>query len=127
MKTTVLALTWILMTLPGGCRGGNPASPAEYRVETIGDAERGRELIERSACGTCHTIPGVPRAQGRLASPLFWYSRRSFIAGEIPNTPLNLAQWVRDPRAIEPRTAMPSLGLDQREARDVAAYLFTLR
>jgi len=93
----------------------------------IGDPVHGRALIEEFKCGVCHTIPGVSAARGVVASPLFWFSRRSFIAGEVPNTPPNLVKWVRDPRAIEPRTAMPAVGLNEGEARDVAAYLYTLR
>ena len=45
----------------------------------------------------------------------------------MPNTPQNLVRWIRDPHEIEPRTAMPNLGLSDPEARDVAAYLYTLR
>jgi cytochrome c1 len=62
-----------------------------------------------------------------VGPPLTSWSRRTFIAGQIPNTPDNLVRWLRNPRAIEPGTAMPGLGLDDRQARDVAAYLYTLR
>jgi cytochrome c1 len=62
-----------------------------------------------------------------VGPPLTSWSRRTFIAGEVPNTPDNLVRWLRNPRAIEPGTAMPALGLDDRQARDVAAYLYTLR
>jgi cytochrome c len=49
------------------------------------------------------------------------------IAGELPNSPDNLVRWIKDPKAVEPGTAMPDLGLTDDEARDVAAYLYTLR
>ncbi len=109
------------------CRGNNPEEGSEYTADTGGSAANGRIVIEQRNCGTCHTIPGVPNARGLVAAPLFWFSRRTFIAGEVPNTPANLVQWVREPQAIEPRTAMPTLGLSEQEARDVAAYLYTLR
>jgi hypothetical protein len=32
-----------------------------------------------------------------------------------------------DPRAIDDKTAMPVTGIGPEEARDVAAYLYTLR
>ena len=54
-------------------------------------------------------------------------SRRTFIGGEIPNSPANLVRWIEAPESIEPRTGMPHLGLTPLEARDVAAYLYTLR
>jgi mono/diheme cytochrome c family protein len=127
MRAATIGLLSALLVAIGGCRGGNPAAPAAFSVATLGDPAHGRTLIEEFKCGACHTIPGVSAARGVLASPLFWFSRRSFIAGEVPNTPPNLVKWVLDPRAIEPRTAMPAVGLDEEEARDVAAYLYTLR
>ena len=125
MTTRVLSLAgWLLLVT--ACRGGNPEY-LSYTTSTGGDARRGHELIERYECGTCHTIPGVSSAHGVLASPLFWFAQRSFVAGELPNTPENLVRWIQDPRAIEPRTAMPAVGLSEAQARDVAAYLYTLR
>jgi cytochrome c len=110
-----------------GCRGGNPEYGVVYSVAFGGDALRGNAVIEQYSCGSCHTIPGVRGAHGVVAAPLLWFSRRSFIAGEVPNTPENLVRWVRTPQSIEPRTAMPAVGLSEQQARDVAAYLYTLR
>jgi cytochrome c1 len=93
----------------------------------VDDAERGRRIIGEADCGACHTIPGVRGARGVVAAPLTAFARRSFIAGEVPNTRENLVRWIRDPRSIEPGTAMPALGLDEGQARDVAAYLDQLR
>jgi cytochrome c len=36
-------------------------------------------------------------------------------------------QWITVPQSIEPNTAMPSLGVTEGQARDIAAYLYTLR
>jgi cytochrome c1 len=109
------------------CRGGNnPDYSVAYSVAG-GDPQRGREVIQARNCGRCHTIPGVRAARGVVAPPLMWFSRRSFIAGELANTPDNLAAWIRLPQAIEPATAMPALGLSDQEARDAAAYLSSLR
>jgi cytochrome c1 len=49
------------------------------------------------------------------------------IAGELPNTPANLTHWIQHPREVEPKTAMPELGVTEDEAYDIAAYLYTLR
>jgi len=35
-------------------------------------------------------------------------------------------RWLRDPKSIDPWTAMPDLGVSDRAARDMAAYLATL-
>lgn len=84
-------------------------------------------MIVAKGCGSCHTIPGIYTARGLVGPPLMFFSRRTMIAGELPNTPDNLVRWIRDPKLVEPGTAMPDLGLTDREARDVAAYLYTLR
>lgn len=48
------------------------------------------------------------------------------LAGRVPNTPQDMIAWIQDPQAIEPGTAMPNLRVDERSARDMAAYLYTL-
>jgi cytochrome c1 len=106
------------------CRDGRTG---EYPVATSGDAHNGREVAGAMGCGSCHTIPGVRGAHGVVGPPLVAFGRRTYIAGELPNTPENLVRWIRDPKAVEPRTAMPTLGLSEQQARDVAAYLYTLR
>jgi cytochrome c1 len=92
-----------------------------------GDAARGAEVIRSRACGGCHRIPGIRGADGLAAPPLDWIARRTYIAGRAPNQPEVMVRWVRAPEAIDPATAMPNLGLTEQQARDVAAYLFTLR
>ena len=72
-------------------------------------------------------IPGIHDARGLVAPPLMYFAERTFIAGEVPNTPDNLVRWIRSPQSIESGTAMPALGLTDEQARDVAAYLYTLR
>lgn len=92
-----------------------------------GDPEQGRRAIVVYGCGSCHVVPGVPGARGAAGAPLTEFARRAYIAGNLPNTPENLIAWLRDPQAIEPGTAMPNLGVSETDARDVAAYLATLR
>jgi cytochrome c len=84
-------------------------------------------LIESYGCGSCHVIPGVRTARGMVGPPLLYYSRRTIIAGELPNTPANLKAWIMNPVEIEPGTAMPNLGVTDGQAHDIAAYLYTLR
>jgi cytochrome c2 len=117
----------LVLSCLAGCRGNNPELALAYTVPTGGDPERGRAVMAQYDCGSCHTIPGVRGADGLVAPPLFWFSRRTFIAGELPNSPDNLARWIRAPRSVEPTTAMPALGLSEQQARDAAAYLYTLR
>ena len=91
------------------------------------DPQRGAQLIEQLGCGSCHMVPGVRGADGLVGPPLIHWSRRGFIAGELPNNATNLIRWLMDPQAVEPGTDMPNLHLSQAQARDIAAYLFGIR
>jgi cytochrome c1 len=46
------------------------------------------------------------------------------IAGHLPNTPANLVRWIMHPQEVAPGTLMPDLGVPERQARDIAAYLY---
>lgn len=91
------------------------------------DARRGRELINQYACTACHTVPGVASTKPQVGPPLGGFGGRTLIAGRLPNTPDNLARWLREPQVIDPLSAMPNLGVSETHARDMAAYLGTLR
>ncbi|MGA7524270.1 MAG: c-type cytochrome [Acidobacteriaceae bacterium] len=92
-----------------------------------GDAHQGQALIVHYGCGACHVIPGIYTARGLVGPPLYFYGRRTMIAGELPNSTDNLIRWLRNPPAVEPGTAMPNLDLNQQQARDIAAYLDSLQ
>jgi cytochrome c len=108
------------------CRG-SLGYPPYATVETGGDPEHGQTVIAERHCGACHTIPGITAARGVVAAPLNQFALRTYIAGQVPNTPQNLVRWIQKPQDIDPGNAMPALGLSEPEARDVAAYLYTLR
>jgi cytochrome c len=109
--------------LLSGCDSG----VRSYSITSHGNPDRGKQIIQGYGCGACHIIPGIRSARGLVGPPLNMYSRRTIVAGELPNTPENLARWIEHPRALEPRTAMPDLGLTLDQSYDVAAYLYTLR
>lgn len=98
---------------------------SDYHVPG-GNADYGKVAIEKYGCGSCHTIPGVRVATGKVGPPLVFWSERTYIAGRVPNTPEHLVRWIQMPQAIEPGTAMPNLGVPEKAARDIAAYLYTL-
>jgi cytochrome c len=91
-----------------------------------GNPQQGVIDIQHFGCGACHVIPGIRQASGLAGPPLIHWSERGFIAGEIPNDGPNLIRWLMDPRAIEPKTDMPDLGISEEQARDIAAYLFSI-
>jgi cytochrome c2 len=92
---------------------------AQLRVAG-GSAARGRVLAGDRGCGTCHVIPGVAGAVFWAGPPLSEWARRGWLAGRYPNTPEQLVAWLRDPQAFSPGSAMPDLGLNEVEARDIA-------
>ena len=91
-----------------------------------GRAERGRAALTQYACHACHMIPGVTGSRVYVGPPLAGIADRALIAGKLANSSANMALWVRDPRHVEPATAMPALGVSEQDALDIAAYLHTL-
>lgn len=90
-----------------------------------GNAERGKVAIKRYGCGSCHTIPGIMAPRGLVGPSLEGVGQRMYIAGVLSNQPENIVQWIMDPPANDPKTAMPKLGVTERDARDIAEYLYT--
>jgi cytochrome c len=76
----------------------------------------------RYGCAGCHIISGVP-GEGQAGPPLRRFGARVYIAGKLPNSRANLVQWLINPASIDPHTAMPITGINEAEARVVAAYL----
>jgi cytochrome c2 len=106
----------------------NENTPADAQtISAPGNAQRGRQLIQDFGCGSCHTIPGINNADSLVGPPLNSWSRRIYIAGFLRNTPANLATWIEHPQQVVPGNAMPDMGIKQRQAQDIAAYLYTLR
>lgn len=102
-------------------------APPEPRHATAGaSAEAGRRIVERVGCAACHVFPDIDWPRGAVGPDLGGFARRSMIAGRIPNRPNMLADFVRDAPSLVPGTTMPAMPIEEREARDVAAYLYTL-
>jgi len=98
---------------------------AQQRVPG-GSAARGERALVAYGCGSCHVIPGVAAASGRVGPPLTDFADRTFVAGKLRNEPTALTTWIQDPQIVSPGTAMPDLGVTNADARDMAAYLYTL-
>lgn len=101
-------------------------------VQTAGpvpgaDGSHGRRVLAEAGCGHCHQIPGVEGAQGMVGPPLDHMAQRTILAGYFPNTPVNLVHWIEAPQRFLPGNAMPNAEINDHDARDVAAYLYSLR
>lgn len=100
----------------------------EAQGSTGGRIEHAVTLMLANGCAGCHTITGVPGASGKVGPALdSSLSGKVYIGGNLPNTPANMIDWLRFARQIQPRTAMPSTGISEQDARDIAAYLYALR
>ena len=106
-----------LAVVPLACTSASP------QVVQGGNAQAGMTAITHYGCGSCHTIPGVKGATALVGPPLIHWSRRSFIAGKLANTPANLEHWVEDPQSVWPGNDMPNLGVTASDARNIATYL----
>ena len=115
--------------LLGGCFdgfGATVAMAANDKAVPGGDADRGRQLIPQYGCGACHAIPGIDGAKGQVGPPLNGIADRDYLDGVLSNTPENMVTWIMHPQQIAPGSAMLELGVSERDARDIAAYLYTL-
>ena len=102
---------------------------AEQEAQNLvgGNSERGKLAIEKYGCPSCHSIPGIPTARSKVGPPLDGIAERSYVAGVIPNSPDNLIRWIQNPPAVDDKTVMPNMGVTDKDARDIATYLYTLR
>jgi cytochrome c1 len=90
-----------------------------------GDAGRGKKILGQYACQSCHRIPGVTGSDVAVGRPLDGLARRHVMAGKLAPTQDNLVRWIRNPQAIDPQTAMPDMGVSERDALDISAYLLS--
>jgi cytochrome c len=106
-----------------GC-GNNATSGAE---NFNGNSRRGADLVKQYGCGGCHEIPGIANADGNVGPSLRRIASRTYIAGFFQNSPDNMAFWIEDPQKALPGNGMPSSGISQNDARDISAFLYTLK
>jgi len=111
-----------------------------------GDAERGMQTYNKSACIGCHAIKGNPYSAGIVGPNLTHLaSRHTIAAGLYPNDTDHLRLWIKNARAMKPGVVMPVLGLNEvdplthvqvtagsggltdQQIADIVAYLQLLR
>lgn len=118
------ARSWRLFPLVAVVLVACKPPPEQRQFMPMADAARGKEAIERVACGSCHTIPGVRWPQGKVGPVLDGLSERALIAGRLPNRPDVLAAYIRNAPAMVPGSGMPAMPVSETEAQDIAAYLY---
>jgi cytochrome c len=123
---------WLLVVAAALAIGGGAAAVVVGQRQqsdvalavTGGDASRAPPLMRRYGCAGCHTIPGIPGADGLVGAPLKDMRSRVYVGGVLPNNADNLVTWIVAPTDFNPKSAMPRTGISESEARDIAAYLY---
>ena len=111
--------------LATGCDVGSKPEPP-YKDPPPNQRIKSQALLVQYQCGSCHQIPDVPSARAGIGPSLEGFGRRSYIAGEVPNSHDALSRWIVAPAALVPDTLMPSMGVAPQDAREIASYLLTL-
>jgi cytochrome c len=121
-RATSLGLTCALcVPLMSGCQRLKAYIPG-----LDANAARGIELATRYGCASCHEIPGAA-VTGRVGPTMRGVHRRAYLAGGLPNTPEQMVALIRFPNRARPGTLMPNLGVSDPDARELVAFLYTLR
>lgn len=96
-----------------------------------GNEQHGRDLIEQKSCTTCHAFSGVTafatrtdtsvtdeqQKRGLRLAPDLRFTRERFRGDAI-------VRWLIDPKGMKSDTLMPAHSLNEKEAKDIAAYLY---
>lgn len=129
MRAKLSLLFASLALMLAGCeRYDNFAAYKDVTTVTNGgDPAAGKNAITYYGCGTCHTIPGIRDAVAVVGPPLEHIANRNVIGGQMPNTPANLMHWIQKPREVSPHTLMPDMNVSEEDARNITAYLYTLK
>jgi cytochrome c2 len=94
---------------------------------TGGSVDAGKRAFTRAGCGACHAVSLMPGADGQVGPPLDSIATRVELAGHLANSPENMRRWIQHPQQVDPGNGMPDMGTDDRSAKDISAYLYTLK
>jgi len=97
------------------------AEPADPR------AQRGKQLFQSVSCAMCHAVQGTLAGAQRGPDLTHVASRKTLAAGALPNTPEDLAAWIRNPQLYKPGSSMPATPLSQEDLDAIVAYLGGLK
>ena len=129
LRKVIVSALALLLVAPSGC--GNKFDYAKGAEMTGGDPQAGREKIIVHDCHSCHEIPGVPLNPQRKGPSLKHWAGQSTIAKKLPNTPENLEDYIEHPERMRHgssvKNEMSLSSVKPADAKDIAAYLYSLR
>src|SRR3954447_14362721 len=127
MRRICLAIMFAGVALEFAACGPNKAMQTWAVEATGGNPQHAPAVFEKYGCVACHTIDGIRSSDALVGPPLTRMAGRSYLAGMLPNSADNLIFWIRKPHDVNPKTAMPDVGVTEQDARDMASYLYSYR
>ncbi|MFQ6112470.1 MAG: c-type cytochrome [bacterium] len=106
----------------------NISQASDYKVPkapTGGSVRRGRKLVESVGCKGCHVVTAKDREVRKTDVPYDVAPELTKIGSKVE--PDWLYAWIRNPKQYNPNTTMPNLRLTDSQARDIVAYLMSLK
>ena len=96
-------------------------------IPTASGAVVGAAFFASQTCGTCHRIRGT-NADGNVGPDLTHFaSRKTMLAGMMPNTRANLRRWLENPQAVKPGANMPRFIYSKDSINVLVDYLSSLK
>jgi mono/diheme cytochrome c family protein len=117
--TAILALPVLLLALAGCAKSDQSASPPAATGDTA-LAATGKTVFQSNGCTRCHSLGG----QGGRMGPDLTH------AGADPkHTPQWIADFVKDPKAVNPGSRMPAFGsrIGDQDRLALGTYLASLK
>ena len=109
----------------------NIGKESEFKLERPhgtyigGNATEGKKLFETVGCQDCHVAQGFTKVRDARGTSYDIAPELSRVGSK--DNPDWLFDWVKNPRHFNPETRMPNLRLTDPEARNIVAYLTTLK
>ncbi|MGA9408003.1 MAG: c-type cytochrome, partial [Bacteroidota bacterium] len=90
-----------------------------------GSVEKGKEHFDNFGCKACHVMGEDLRVRNARESSYDIAPELTHAGGKLQ--PDWIFDWIKNPRHYNPTTKMPSLRLTDQEARDIVAYIMTMK
>lgn len=106
---------------------GQQADAASAALATEGAKIFQNFQSDAGTCIACHTIRGIPNAQGKIGPDLTHFASRDTFAGSMfPRDAAHLTAWLDDPPEVKPGSIMPNLPLTNDMIAKLVDFLMRL-
>ena len=95
--------------------------------EYMGNSKNGEKLYGQLGCQGCHVIEPEPFVEENNSYNLLNKHGSNLIGLGSKTTPEWLFNWLKNPAEYWPDTKMPNMRLSDEEAKDITAYLMSMK